>query len=186
MPAPALHTEGLAKSFGRVEALQPLDLEVAAGEVVGYLGPNGAGKTTTLRLILGMLRPSAGRAEIFGVDAHSRTVEAHRSVAYVPGEASLWPQLTGAETLHLLARVHGRVDLTYRDELIELFGHRGPRQVRHVIEAAALDGRRGFVGGTFHTKGDRPAGSFVSAVTLTGDGLIESYAAYASVPAVGS
>ncbi|HVX19104.1 MAG TPA: nuclear transport factor 2 family protein [Acidimicrobiales bacterium] len=81
---------------------------------------------------------------------------------------------------NLRHEVHGR------DELIELFGHRGPRQVRHVIEAAALDGRRGFVGGTFHTKGDRPAGSFVSAVTLTGDGLIESYAAYASVPAVGS
>jgi ABC-2 type transport system ATP-binding protein len=130
VPAPALHTEGLAKSFGRVEALQPLDLEVAAGEVVGYLGPNGAGKTTTLRLILGMLRPSAGRAEIFGVDAHSRTVEAHRSVAYVPDEASLWPQLTGAETLHLLARVHGRVDLTYRDELIELFDLDPSKKVR--------------------------------------------------------
>lgn len=76
--------------------------------------------------------------------------------------------------------VHGHAGL------IELFGHRGPRQVRHVIDSAAIDGRRGFVGGTFHTDGDRPAGSFVSAVTLSDDGLIASYAAYASVPAVGA
>ena len=105
----AVCTYGLAKRFGTVEALAPLDLELAEGEVLGYLGPNGAGKTTTLRLLLGLLRPSAGRAEIFGLDARRQAVDAHRRLAYVPGEAALWPSLTGAETLHLLGRIHGQV-----------------------------------------------------------------------------
>src|SRR6187397_2468338 len=119
--AVAIRTKGLAKYFGDVAALRPLDLEVAEGEVLGYLGPNGAGKTTTIRCLLGMARASAGRAEIFGVDAQRRPAEAHRRVAYVPGEANLWPGLTGRETLHLLGRVQGRVDRAYRDELIERF-----------------------------------------------------------------
>jgi ABC-2 type transport system ATP-binding protein len=126
----AVRTEGLAKRFGSVEALKPLDLEVAQGEVLGYLGPNGAGKTTTIRLLLGLLRPSRGRAEIFGLDAHRDTVAAHRRLAYVPGEATLWPSLTGAETLHLLGRVHGSVDLGYRDELVERFGLDPAKKVR--------------------------------------------------------
>ena len=117
----AIRTEGLSKSFGNVTALQGLDLEVADGEVLGYLGPNGAGKTTTIRLLLGFLQASAGRAEIFGVDCQTSPAQAHRRVAYVPGEASLWPSLTGAETLHLLGRVHGPVDAAYRDVLIERF-----------------------------------------------------------------
>lgn len=126
----ALRTEGLGKRFGDVDALRDLDLEVAPGEVLGYLGPNGAGKTTTIRLMLGMLRPTTGRAELFGLDAHRETVAAHRRVAYVPGEAALWPGLTGAETLHLLGRVQGRVDSAYRDELIERFGLDPSRKVR--------------------------------------------------------
>src|SRR5215471_19566942 len=105
----AIRTEGLAKSFGATVALRPLDLEVAEGEVLGYLGPNGAGKTTTIRCLLGLIRASAGRAEIFGVDAQANPGEAHRRVAYVPGEASLWPGLTGRETLHLLGNVQGQV-----------------------------------------------------------------------------
>ena len=116
--AAAIRTEGLAKSFGATVALQPLDLEVAEGEVLGYLGPNGAGKTTTIRCLLGLIRASAGRAEIFGVDAQAHPAEAHRRVAYVSGEANLWPGLTGTQTLHLLGRVQGKVDSGYRDELI--------------------------------------------------------------------
>src|SRR5271156_4146825 len=112
--ATAIRTHGLTKHYGDVVALQDLDLEVATGEVVGYLGPNGAGKTTTIRLLLGLARPTAGRAEIFGVGCPRQTGEAHRRLAYVPGEASLWPSLTGFETIHLLGRVQGRVDTAYR------------------------------------------------------------------------
>ncbi|HXY44135.1 MAG TPA: ABC transporter ATP-binding protein [Acidimicrobiales bacterium] len=126
----AIRTEGLSKRYGTVEALKELDLEVAEGEVVGYLGPNGAGKTTTIRLLLGLVRPSAGRAEIFGIDCQRQPVEAHRRLAYVPGEASLWPSLTGAETLHLLGRVQGRVDAAYREELIARFDFDPSKKVR--------------------------------------------------------
>jgi len=117
----AILAEGLSKRFGDFQALAGLNLEVARGEVLGYLGPNGAGKTTTIRLLLGMLRPTSGRAEIFGLDVQRDTVAAHRRLAYVGGETSLWPSLTGAETLHLLGRVQGRADPAYRDELIERF-----------------------------------------------------------------
>ena len=118
---PAIRTEHLTKRFGSVDALSDLNLRVDEGEVFGYLGPNGAGKTTTIRLLLGLWRPTAGRAEVFGLDAQRDTVAAHRRLAYVPGEASLWPALTGEETLHLLGRVHGHVDETYKKELIERF-----------------------------------------------------------------
>ena len=114
MGVPAIRTEGLTKRYGAVEVLKDLDLEVAEGEVVGYLGPNGAGKTTTIRLLLGLIRPTSGRAEIFGLDCQRQVVEAHRRLAYVAGEASLWQSLTGAETLHLLGRVQGRVDDSYK------------------------------------------------------------------------
>ena len=126
----AVRTEGLSKRYGSVLALDGLDLEVAEGEVVGYLGPNGAGKTTTIRLLLGLIRPTAGRAEIFGLDCQRQVVEAHRHLAYVAGEASLWPSLTGAETLHLLGRVQGRVDDIYRGELIERFDLDPSKKVR--------------------------------------------------------
>jgi ABC-2 type transport system ATP-binding protein len=111
----------LGKRYGRIDALRDLELEVTPGEVVGYLGPNGAGKTTTIRLLLGLIRPTKGRAEIFGLDCQQRTVDAHRRLAYVPGEANLWPSLTGEETLHLLGRVQGRVDPVYRQHLVDRF-----------------------------------------------------------------
>jgi len=130
MGAPAIHTEGLSKRYGDVDALRDLDLDISEGEVVGYLGPNGAGKTTTIRLLLGLARPTAGRAEIFGLDCQRQAVEAHRRVAYVPGESNLWPSLTGAETLHLLGRVQGRVDTAYRDVLIERFDLDPSKKVR--------------------------------------------------------
>ena len=130
MGTTAIRTEGLSKSYGNVRALRDLDLEVAEGEVVGYLGPNGAGKTTTIRLLVGLIRPTAGRAEIFDLDCQTQTVEAHRRLAYVAGEASLWPSLTGTETLHLLGKVQGRVDTAYRDELIERFDLDPTKKVR--------------------------------------------------------
>ena len=116
---PVIRTEKLTKRYGATSALADLDLEIEAGEVFGYLGPNGAGKTTTIRLLLGLAHPTSGRAELFGLDARRQAVEAHRRLAYVPGEASLWPSLTGAETLHLLGEAHGGVDVGYRDQLIE-------------------------------------------------------------------
>ncbi len=126
----AIRTTLLCKRYGSVDALKDLDLEVAPGEVVGYLGPNGAGKTTTIRLLLGLIRPTGGRAEIFGFDCQREPVEAHRRLAYVAGEASLWPSLTGAETLHLLARVQGHIDIAYRDELIARFELDPSKKVR--------------------------------------------------------
>src|ERR1035441_41204 len=90
----------------------------------------GAGETTTIRLLLGLIRPTAGRAEIFGLDCQRQVVEAHRRLAYVAGEARLWPSLTGAETLHLLGRVQGRVDDIYRGELIERFDLDPSKKVR--------------------------------------------------------
>src|SRR5207248_2431899 len=104
--------------------------EVPEGEVIGYLGPNGAGKTTTIRLLLGLIRQTSGRAEIFGIDCQTDPVAAHRRVAYVPGEVNLWPSLTGTETLHLLGRVHGQVDVAYRDGLLERFHFDPSKKVR--------------------------------------------------------
>jgi ABC-2 type transport system ATP-binding protein len=126
----AILASKLSKTYGSTAALDALDLEVAEGEVIGYLGPNGAGKTTTIRLLLGLIRATSGRAELFGIDAQADPVEAHRRVAYVPGEAMLWPSLTGAETLHLLGRVQGTVDTAYRDALIERFEFDPSKKVR--------------------------------------------------------
>jgi ABC-2 type transport system ATP-binding protein len=126
----AIRTEGLTKRYHEVAALDDLDLEVAQGEVVGFLGPNGAGKTTTIRLLLGLVQPTEGRGAIFGLDCQRQLVEAHRHLAFVPGEANLWPSLTGAETLHLLGRVHGQVDTAYRDELIDRFELDPTKKVR--------------------------------------------------------
>ena len=128
--APAIRTSGLTKRYGETVALDALDLAVEPGEVYGYLGPNGAGKTTTIRLLLGLLRPSRGRAELFGVDAWADPVAAHRRIAYVSAEPNLWPSLTGAETLEFLARVRGGADAAYRDVLLERFQLEADKKVR--------------------------------------------------------
>jgi ABC-2 type transport system ATP-binding protein len=117
----AISATGLSKRYGDTLALDGLDLTIGEGEVYGYLGPNGAGKTTTIRLLLGLHRPSSGRAELFGVDAWSEPVAAHRRVAYVAGEPFLWPALTSAETFEFLARLHGGTDVAYRDVLVDRF-----------------------------------------------------------------
>jgi ABC-2 type transport system ATP-binding protein len=125
-----LHVEHLTKHYGTIAGLEDLNLDVTRGEVLGYLGPNGAGKTTTIRLLLGLIKPTAGRAEIFGMDVQKEKVAVHARVAYVPGEATLWPSLTGAETLHLLARMHGSTDVAYRDQLVKRFDFDTSRKVR--------------------------------------------------------
>ncbi|MBO3744161.1 ABC transporter ATP-binding protein [Actinoplanes flavus] len=116
----ALCAVQLTKRYGRLTALDALDLDVLPGEVFGFLGPNGAGKSTTIRLLLGLARPTAGRAEVFGVDA-ADVARAHGHLAYVPADVALWPQLTGAEILHLQARTGPGTDVAYRDELVERF-----------------------------------------------------------------
>jgi ABC-2 type transport system ATP-binding protein len=125
-----IQTAGLTKKYGGMAALDSLDLEVKKGEVLGYLGPNGAGKTTTIRLLLGLIAPTSGSAQIFGLDVQKDKLAIHRRLAYVPGEATLWPSLTGSETLHLLGKLHGQVDAAYVKELTERFQFDGGKKVR--------------------------------------------------------
>ncbi len=120
MGVAALRTENLSKRYGRLLALDGLDLDVSAGEVFGFLGPNGAGKSTTIRLLLGLARPTSGRAWIFDTDA-ADVATAHRRLAYVPADVALWPRMTGAEVLDLLGRVGPGIDVAYRDELTNRF-----------------------------------------------------------------
>jgi ABC-2 type transport system ATP-binding protein len=117
----AISISGLVKCFGRTRALDGLDLEVRAGEVHGFLGPNGAGKTTTIRVLLGLLRADAGSAVLLGGDPWHGAVALHRRLAYVPGDVSLWPNLSGGEAIDLLSRLRGGVDARKRDELLERF-----------------------------------------------------------------
>lgn len=118
MSTAAISTHGLTKHFGRVLALDDMTLDVHQGEIFGFLGPNGAGKSTTVRLLLGLIRPTRGSAEIFGIPV-ADVSRAHRRVGYVPGDVALWPQLTGHETLELLGNVSGGADVAFRDELLQ-------------------------------------------------------------------
>ena len=114
-----LRAVGLTKRFGRVVALDGLDLEVGAGEVHAFLGPNGAGKTTTIRILLGLLKADAGEVTLFGGDPWRDAVELHRRLAYVPGDLTLWPSLTGGEIIDLLGRLRGGIDAQRRRALTE-------------------------------------------------------------------
>ena len=118
---PAISISGLVKRFGDVIALDGLDLEVGTGEVHGFLGPNGAGKSTTIRVLLGLLRADAGEVRLLGGDPWREAVALHRRLAYVPGEVSLWPNLTGGEVIDLLGRMRGGIDEARRSELLERF-----------------------------------------------------------------
>jgi ABC-2 type transport system ATP-binding protein len=115
----ALRTEGLTKHYGAVAALVDLDLEVAHGEVYGFLGPNGSGKTTTIRTVLDEIRPTSGRASIFGLDSHEQSVEIRRHIGYVPGDLAMYPNLTGHDTLTFFANLRGGVDWAYVGELAD-------------------------------------------------------------------
>src|SRR5512146_1758083 len=117
----AISVSGLVKTFGRTVALDGLDLTVRTGEVHGFLGPNGAGKTTTLRVLLGLLRADAGSARLLGGDPWRDVAALHRRLAYVPGDVSLWPNLTGGEVIDLLGRLRGAADEARRAELLERF-----------------------------------------------------------------
>ncbi|GAA2208846.1 ABC transporter ATP-binding protein [Nonomuraea monospora] len=118
----AITVSGLRKRFGRTRALDGLDLTVRAGEVHGFLGPNGAGKSTTIRILLGLVRADGGTARLLGGDPWTRTAELHRRLAYVPGDVTLWPNLTGGETIDLLGRLRGGLDQRRKAELVERFG----------------------------------------------------------------
>src|ERR1700740_925045 len=117
----AIEIRGLRKSFGRTMALDGLDLEVRAGEVHAFLGPNGAGKTTTIRILLGLLKADAGQAVLLGGDPWRDAVELHRRLAYVPGDVTLWPGLSGGEIIDLLGRLRGGLDPKRRQALTERF-----------------------------------------------------------------
>ena len=117
----AIEVSGLRKVFGKTVALDGLDLTVAAGEVHGFLGPNGAGKTTTIRVLLGLLRADGGTATLLGGDPWRDAVDLHRRLAYVPGDVTLWPSLTGGEVIDLLGRLRGGLDAQRKAELLERF-----------------------------------------------------------------
>ena len=117
----AIEVAGLRKNFGQTRALDGLDLTVAAGEVHGFLGPNGAGKTTTIRILLGLLRADGGTAALLGGDPWHDATTLHRRLAYVPGDVTLWPNLSGGEIIDLLGRLRGGIDAKRKDELLERF-----------------------------------------------------------------
>ncbi|MGW3994615.1 ABC transporter ATP-binding protein [Amycolatopsis sp. NPDC004772] len=147
--ADAITADGLTKAFGRTKALDGLDLTVHTGEVHGFLGPNGAGKTTTIRVLLGLMRADGGRATLLGGDPWTDATELHRRLAYVPGDVTLWPNLTGGEVIDLLGRLRGGLDTARRAELIERFDldprkkgrtySKGNRQKVALVAALASD-----------------------------------------------
>jgi ABC-2 type transport system ATP-binding protein len=116
-----IEISGLVKTFGRTRALDGLDLDVAEGEVHGFLGPNGAGKTTTIRVLLGLLRADSGDVRLLAGDPWRDAVALHRRLAYVPGDVTLWPTLSGGEVIDLLGRLRGGLDSGRRNELLERF-----------------------------------------------------------------
>ena len=117
----AIEVSGLTKRFGAVHALDGLDLIVREGEVHGFLGPNGAGKSTTIRILLGVVKADGGTARVLGGNPWTDAVALHRQIAYVPGDVTLWPSLTGGEIIDLLGRMRGGIDQKRRAELIERF-----------------------------------------------------------------
>ena len=147
--ATTISISGLVKTFGPTRALDGLDLEVRTGEVHGFLGPNGAGKTTTLRVLLGLLRADAGTARLLDGDPWRDATRLHRRLAYVPGDVTLWPSLSGGEVIDLLGRLRGGLDPTRRQRLLELFDldprkkarsySKGNRQKVALVAALASD-----------------------------------------------
>jgi polyether ionophore transport system ATP-binding protein len=145
----AIDAAGLIKRFGKVTALDGLDLHVRTGEVHGFLGPNGAGKTTAIRILLGLVRHDGGAARLLGGDPWRDATSLHRRLAYVPGDVTLWPGLTGGEVIDLLGRLRGGLDPGRRAELLERFEldprkkgrtySKGNRQKVGLIAALASD-----------------------------------------------
>ncbi len=146
---PAIEIRNLVKTFGHTRALDGVDLTVQPGEVHGFLGPNGAGKSTTIRVLLGLLRADSGTARVLGAEAWDDAVALHRRLAYVPGDVSLWPNLTGGEAIDLFSRLRGGFDDRRRHELVERFDldptkkgrtySKGNRQKVAIVAALASD-----------------------------------------------
>jgi ABC-2 type transport system ATP-binding protein len=149
IPGRAIQVRGLRKAFGKTPALDGLDLTVRTGEVHAFLGPNGAGKSTTLRVLLGLLRRDGGEVTLLGGDPWRDAVALHRRLAYVPGDVTLWPNMTGGEIIDLLGRLRGGMDQGRRDALIKRFEldpakkartySKGNRQKVALIAALASD-----------------------------------------------
>jgi len=116
-----IEIKNLTKYYGKVKALNKVDLTVNEGEVYGFIGPNGAGKSTTLRVLLGLLRKTDGDVRLMGKDPWHDAVQLHRDLAYVPGEVNLWPNLTGGEVIDLIGRLRGGFSNERRGELLNLF-----------------------------------------------------------------
>ncbi len=116
-----INMKNISKNFGNFTALDGIDLEINKGDVYGFIGPNGAGKTTTIRILLGIIKASAGESNIFGKDTWKDSVEIHKNLAYVPGDVNLWPNLTGGEVIDLFVKLRGTYNKSRRDELIERF-----------------------------------------------------------------
>jgi ABC-2 type transport system ATP-binding protein len=145
----AISVAGLTKSFGSTRALDGLDLTVRTGEVHGFLGPNGAGKTTTIRILLGLIRADGGTARLLDGDPWRDATQLHRRLAYVPGDVTLWPNLSGGEIIDLLGRLRGGIDHKRRTELLERFDldpgkkartySKGNRQKVGLVAALASD-----------------------------------------------
>ena len=154
--ATVIRTSGLTKHYGRVHALDGLDLEVDEGQVHGFLGPNGAGKSTTIRILLGLARATGGEAGVFGADPWRDAVRLHRRIAYVPGDVSVWPNLSGGEAIDLLTRLRGatRDEATYRAERARL------------IEAFQFDPRKK---GRTYSKGNRQKVALIAAFAVPAD-----------------
>ena len=152
--ANVVELERITKSFGHARALDGLDLTIGTGEVHGLLGPNGAGKSTTIRVLLGMLHADSGTARVLGQDPWTSAPQVRGRLAYVPGDVSLWPNLTGGEVIDLLARMHGGADRTRRDALIERFELDPTKRSRT------------------YSKGNRQKVGLVSALSVTAELLI--------------
>ena len=129
-PAHVIHIQELTKTFGKVRALDGLDLTVRPGEVHGFLGPNGAGKSTTIRILLGLIRATGGHVELFGADPWREAARLHGRLAYVAGDVALWPGLTGGQCLDVIGATHGGVDEKRREHLIERFDLDPTKRIR--------------------------------------------------------
>jgi ABC-2 type transport system ATP-binding protein len=129
---PAIATNGLSKDYGSGHGLFGLDLEVHEGEVFGFLGPNGAGKSTTLRLLLDLIKPTAGSARVLGLDATKESLAIRRRVGFLPGDLAMYPRLTGQVVLDFLSQLRGGVDQRVRDSLVDRFGADLDRPIRQL------------------------------------------------------
>ena len=154
--SPVIHTSALTKHYGHTHALDGLNLEVAEGEIHGFLGPNGAGKSTTIRILLGLARATGGSASVFGADPWQNEVELHRRIASVPGDVSVWPNLSGGEAIDFLARLRG----THTKNR----GYRAEKQ--RLLDAFQLDPRKK---GRAYSKGNRQKVALVAAFFVPAD-----------------